>query len=263
MEMSGEDRKEDEFTGKIDALLSGKLAKTDSVEDKEYSSELDFAGKIKENRAEPSEIFKSHLRAKLLQKMADREKQTSVWEHVWHVFSGLALRQAAIPVAIFVLAIVTMWGLGVFSPQSPTVVTTPVLGTKPGIVGTVPASTANLEISAVAQKASYSLGQEIKLDVILRNNTSRTVNIGLFPPETYLVKQENPLETVRSFKAGKSILKLQPQETAKYTFTWDQLDDKGIQVSTGTYEIRINPSVYPDNITIDTSGLSLITIVNN
>jgi hypothetical protein len=264
MEMSDEARKEDEFTGKIDALLSGKESKfNNSAEDKEYSSELDFAGKIKENRAEPSDVFKSRLRAKLLQKIAVKEIKPSFWERVWRKFSGPALRQAAVPIAIFLLAIVTMWGLGVFSPQTPVVITTPTIGATPGIIGTIPASTANLDISAGAQNTSYSSGQEIKLDITFRNNTNGTVNIGLFPPETSLVKQDNPAEIVRSFKAGKAILKLQSQETGTYTMTWDQLDNNGIQVSPGTYEIRINPSVYPENTAIDTSGLPLITIVNN
>ena len=97
--MSDNVRKEDGFTGKIDALLSGKEVKTDSAEDKEYASELDFAGKIKENRTEPSEIFKSQLRAKLLQKLADKEKKASVWDRVRHIFYGPALRQAAVPVS--------------------------------------------------------------------------------------------------------------------------------------------------------------------
>jgi hypothetical protein len=261
MEMSDNVRKEDGFTGKIDALLSGKEVKTDSVEDKEYASELDFAGKIRENRTEPSEIFKSQLRATLLQKMADKEKKVSVRNRVRHIFYSPVLRQAAVPVAIFVLAIVTMWGMGVFSPQSPVVVTTPILGTKPGIMGTAPASTANLDISAGAPKASYLPGQEITLDITLRNNTNGTINIGLFPPKTSLVNQDNPSEIVRSFKAGKAILKLQPQETVTYTMNWDQLDNNGMQVSPGIYEISINLSVYPENVTVDMSGIPEITIV--
>jgi len=259
--MSNAARKEDEFTGEIDALLSGKESKTNNTaEDKDYSGELDFARKIKENRAEPSDVFKSRLRGKLLEKLAAKETEPSFWKQVWRIFSGPALRQAAIPVAIFVLAIVTMWGLGVFSPQSPVVLTTPTLDTKHGILSAIPATAANLEISAGAQKASYLPGQEIILDITLRNNTNGTVNIELFPPETSLVKQEDPAEIVRSFKAGKAILKLQPRETGTYTLNWDQMDNNGIQVPQGTYEIRIDLNVYPENAIVDASRLPVIII---
>jgi hypothetical protein len=261
--MSGEGHKEDEFTGKIDTLLSGKESKNNIIaEDKEYGSELDFAVKIKENRAEPSELFKSQLRVKLLQKLAANETKPLFRQWLWSVFTSPVLRQAAVPVAIFVLAIVTMWGLGVFSSQPTRNVTNQPGTSEPGIMGTLPTSTAYLDISAGTQKVSFSSGQEIKLDITLRNNTEETVNIGLFPPETSLVKQNNPAEIIRSFKAGKAILKLQPQEIGTYTLTWDQLDDYGIQVIPGTYEIRLNLSIFPENVAVDKSRLPVITIAS-
>ncbi len=255
--MSGENRKEEEFSREVDKIISGQEIPGEVLQNKDYGSELNFTSKIAEHRAAPSASFKSKLKSELLTKLANQEKKVSFWGRIRNTFATPVWRNAAVPIAVFAVALITMWGLGIFSHQTPVSLTTPPLTTGPSIMGTSPTETStspanlgNLEIWANLKRNYYMPSEQINIIVTFHNTTGEPVTLDRYPPEFSIVNSDNPGQVFKSFTAAKGTLTLQPGESETYTLVWDQIGDAESQVPPGNYQLAIGGNVISPVFTI-------------
>jgi hypothetical protein len=263
--MGREKGNEKKFTEYLDRILAGEEIKTDPSMDQDLRDALDFARKISEYGATPSPQFQARLKASLLQKLEEQEalrKQNR--GSFWDVFRSHPVWQGA-AAALFVIIIISiMWRAGVFQPSpiemskaTTTAAATQAAATK--IPATTAAPTSNkpaatttagysydlaapVSIEAKTDKAAYNPGEDVKIEVTMRNVTGGQLTVTDFPPILSLM-DENTKQPVYTFAAGKAIRTLAPNGTATYTYTWKQVDFNGQPVS-GSYYVELEDLEY-------------------
>jgi len=270
----GEDiRKEKEFSREIDSLLSGKGVRKEAVEDEDYGTALDFAGKIMECRVDPTDKFKNRLKGQLLGELARQEAEASnteerrgsflsFWGRLFAVNYGW--RPLMVTAVFIALALVVVWRIGVFSPpDSGPVIVAPPASTPPGMLGVPPGPEIPvvMDIFIRSSRSHYSMGEEISLEIIFQNTIDEPLTIEPFPPEFHLVAGGTERPVIHLFESGDQILNLAPQESNTITLTWDQLDMNGLPVPPGDYTIRVSPINLIDvEGSVNIAELPLITI---
>jgi hypothetical protein len=93
----------------------------------------------------------------------------------------------------------------------------------------------------------YLPGEEVEIDFRFTNVASEAVVVSPYPPRIRILMPSLPgpyeEDIVRSFPPGAEELKLEPGESASYTFIWDQRDESGQQVNPGWYEVEVKHTV--------------------
>ena len=204
------------FAENLDRLLAGEEIKAGPETGEEVNAALKFAQKIVEITPEPDARFESLLQAKLLTKLAAEEAKESNW------FQKLVPRQPvwqAVTATVFVLVVgLIVWLSGAFNPT--------------------PVSTA-LAANAVTDKAVYTAGEPVKIDVALTNTTAKTMTLNQFPPILSLMDAATR-QPVYTYNTGTTITKtLAPGETVQFSVSWNQRDVTGNPVAGGNYYIEL------------------------
>lgn len=228
--------RENRFADDVDRMLAGgDVGPTETRGDEGYRSNMEFAHKIIECRGKPSLSFTQALRGRLLAKLAEQEVATerrrnekmSVRGRLLGMFPrSPAWRVAALTVMVAVLALVAVWRLGLLAPTKGPVLTSP---------GPVAPRVA-VQVSAVADKAAYALGENVGIRFEFRNVTSEPLSMP-FPPLLRIVNANE--EIVRSFTAGQDAKTFAAGESLTYDLSWNQRDDAGNQVPPGDYQVRM------------------------
>lgn len=245
--MSKEHDAERLFSENVDRLLAGDEPKNDPEADKDLREATDFAQKMVELRPTPSSDFEARLKAKLLQKLSEEEAEARSQEKsgwFWRLVPRQPVWQVAYALLLMVMVGGVMWGTGVFRH---TATQAPASG--PSVLKqatTQPApSGANviLRVDASTDKPSYRPGQEVRIEVELKNVTSQPISIEQFPPILSLMQSESK-QPVYTFAAGKGVRTLAPDEAADFVLVWDQRDDRGRYVPAGGYYLELEDVDY-------------------
>ena len=256
--MGEKKRKESDFAEHLDDVLAGKEAGTGDVMDEEYRANIDFSSKVIECRGEPSAAFQEGLKRRLLSKLAEeditetrrRSETISFWDWLKNLVpQNPVWRTAAVTVTVAVVALVVAWVTGLFSP-----------GEGPIVTGPLP-PTVSVEARASTQETTYSTGEEIDIQFIFRNVADETFTFS-FPPEIRI--GDLGTEVVRTFDIGQGTLTLTPGQSEDYDLTWDQKDDKWVQVPPGDYQVIIpNVSLGEGKGVVSLVESPILTISNN
>ena len=132
---------------------------------------------------------------------------------------------------------------------APTPTPTPTPAPAPGLEpapGTPPRTYIEMiEPTASANKDSYITGEDILIEISLKNVNPYEIEIDPFPPVTEIENRKHSQgdKPVRSFPSGNEERSLESGEVATYTLKWDQRDDNGQQVDYGYYTFRIRTSI--------------------
>jgi hypothetical protein len=105
-----------------------------------------------------------------------------------------------------------------------------------------------LRSSAVTNKSAYLPGEQVQIQVNLKNISSQTVVLENYPPSISLMSADSkqPVYTVNS---GSLVEKIAPGQTGSYVITWDQTDEKGRRVSPGSYYLELE-EVYRQGVSV-------------
>jgi hypothetical protein len=215
--------REKRFSENLDRLLAGQQA--ESLPDRDDEKALAFARKMAVLRPAPRAEFKSRLKANLLQKLAEKEAREAP-RPSW--IQTLIRRPAyAVVLAAFFIAIVFggLWASGVFNPsQAPFVPTV-------------------VQVSADTNKDSYTRGEQVTINVSLKNITTETLNFNEWPPILSLMRESDHMAAY-TFAAGIQGKSLAPGETGTFILTWNQRDTSGNQAAEGRYFIELEDLYY-------------------
>jgi hypothetical protein len=250
--MDRERETEKKFAEYLDRILAGKEIKADPAIDEELRAALDFARKMGELGAKPSAQYQTRLKASLLQKLEEQEApQKEKRGSFWDVFRSHPVWQGAVAVLVVIIALTIVWRAGFFQPlmtppeqatapaatSAPTTKAAPATAPDKGITGGI-----LISIEAKTDKATYQAGEDVKIELIMRNISQKQLTIQDFPPILSLM-QEDTKQPVYTFTAGKATWTLAPNDVARYTYTWKQVDFKDQPVS-GSYYIELEDLEY-------------------
>ncbi len=216
-------KREEKFTENLDKLLAGQRSEPLHLRDDEET--LDFARKMASLRPSPRPEFKSRLKATLLRRLAENEARKAARPN-W--IQALA-RRPAYAVALAALFIVVifggLWASGVFNPSE------------------TPFTPTVIRVDADTGKDSYRRGEQVTINISLKNITSETLNFNEFPPIVSLMNESDHMAAY-TFAAGTQGRSLAPGETASFALTWDQRDAQGKQVAAGRYSLELEDLYY-------------------
>jgi hypothetical protein len=236
------------FSDNLDRLLAGEEVQTGSITSDELLSALDFAKKMTILRNDPSAPFQANLKARLLQRLADRE---AAGETSWfgRMFGGQRIwMTAAVCAALLILVGGVLWKTGVINPPgsnwvSPPVMTTTSATTTATTTATATTTTATLPgryllVDASVDKPLYQPGETVKINVELTNVSGKSFTITQFPPILSLMESDTK-QAVYNFTAGNEVRTIPAGQKTDFTLTWNQINSKGVQVGNGSYYIEL------------------------
>jgi hypothetical protein len=155
---------------------------------------------------------------------AGKARASSPVEWLQGLLNNRTWQLAGATVAAIVLGLVVVWRVGLFSA---------------GPVVTVPYPTVAVEAAATLDGERYSPGDSVGLRFSFTNRSPDTL---LFPlPPAFRIETPDA-QAVRSFPRGQTTASLAPEESSSFSLTWDQTDDRGVQVAPGEYLI-VMPNV--------------------
>jgi hypothetical protein len=214
----------------IDRLLAGEEIKTEAGAGKEVGEALDFARKMIAATPEPGAGFKTQLQARLLQKLAERERVKKGW------FERLLPRQpvwqAAAALVLVAMIGVAVWVGNLQNPTEPIVTA--------GII----------RVEARTDKAVYGLREDVVVEVTLKNASSESVQIEPFPPILSFMREDSR-QPVYTYSAGSDMRTLPAGGETGFTVLWDQRDLAGGYAGNGSYYIEL------EDITVQDQQLKL------
>jgi hypothetical protein len=216
-------RREELFNRELDKLLAGQPAgKLPGVGDDES---LAFAGRMASLRLSPRPEFRSRLKASLLQKLDGEEARRAArpsWVQALVRRPGLAVVMAALFVAVVFGG---LWASGVFGPSR------------------APFTPNVVRVDADTDKETYRRGEQVIVNVALKNITGETLNFNEFPPILSLMRESDRMAAY-TFGSGTTGKSLAPGETAYFALTWDQRDALGNLVESGQYYVELEDLYY-------------------
>jgi len=260
--MGEEVNMEREFSKYLDRILAGEQVEVSAEVEPDFRTALDFAQKMAQLRAVPSQSFKAQLKERLLRELS--ESITEVvgrrnWfrEGLRHLVPRTAAWRAAVTVAVVVIMAVVgvFWGTGVLpgfrggmAPAQapapvPATTATPTPAPGPMPPPRFPSPPPPLEVSVAIEQTIYFPGEQVEIKFLFANVSSEPIAVNPFPPEIRIrlpISMPGLRGEVKSFPAGTEELKLEPGETRTHTLVWDQGDNSGQQVQPGWYEVGIN-----------------------
>ena len=146
------------------------------------------------------------------------------------------------------LLVLFLLSMPVACAKETTPVPTPTPAPAPGLepASGTPPRTYNemIEPNASTDKDSYITGENVVIEISLKNVNPYEIEIDPFPPITEIEHRKHSQEDkpVRSFPSGNERRSLEAGEVATYALTWDQRDDNGQLVDYGYYTFRIRTS---------------------
>jgi hypothetical protein len=268
--MNRENREEKLFNEMVDRILAGEPVEIDT-DDKDLHTALEFTKKMESMRASPSQPFKSNLKAKLLQKL--REKETRVEQGNWwtRTFPKRIVWQMGTTVMVILLAIGVGWMTGVFQSNDLTGPTAmPPKANDAGTMESAPGPTlmatddgdgsvymtsgrkgSVLASNAVTDKLNYLPGEEVNIIVYLTNNSAESIEIQQYPPAVDISDANG--EVIYSFGAGYGTLVLLAGDTVEFKVVWNQIDYANNATISGAYYVTVNSVVNVSNIGVSNS----------
>jgi hypothetical protein len=263
--MSKENKEEKLFNEVVDHILAGESVQTD-IPDNDLRSAIEFAKKIKELRASPTEPFKTNLKARLLQELREKETRTENKGLFRRAFSRRIVWQLATTVAVIIIAIGITWRAGYFQPDDITnLATMPPKANDGGVIESVPGPTlmatpggtgtdttvtgtfgvsriqAVIQANAITDKSAYLPGEAVNIKIYLTNDSPDSVEIQPFPQ--VMITDTNG-EAVYISGAGIGVVVIQPGETYSYEVPWDMNNNTAIP---GMYYITVANIIDDDN----------------
>jgi hypothetical protein len=255
---------EREFSNGLDRILAGEEVHVAQPQEGDLLSALDFALKMVQLRPSPSADFESNLKARLLQELAEQE---SCKEDKRSWLGRLISEPAWVGAAVAFFLIIAgglIWQSGLFRTSQQPLVNAPVpapamtsaagSAAKQEIVPTAspappsaasgpaaspsPAPRTLVSVDAVTNKATYSSGESINVEVSMRNSGTEPLKIDKFPPVVSLMKADTQ-QPVYTFSAGKDVVTIAPGGTANFTLSWNQTDSGGNRVPGGSYYVEL------------------------
>jgi len=98
-----------------------------------------------------------------------------------------------------------------------------------------------MEVEASTGKGSYLPGEDMAVELSLKNVSSEPIQMDPYPPDVRIMRPRTLWDEVRLFPAGTGTRSLDPGEAAMYAVTWDQRDGQGQQVAYGLYKLVVGP----------------------
>ena len=253
------------FAEYMDRILTGGEIIIDPSLDGEMRADLEFVKKACALGQAPTAQFQARLKARLIEKL--ETQQVRKQEQGFKIFN--ALRQpvwkAAIAVVLVILAVTIVWQEGVFQHNENLAPTTPASTTTSPNQSAAPAtttattaaptttkapSTTNagvsgkpvVSIDAKTDKTTYRAGEMVSISISMKNVSGQPLNLTDFPPIMSLV-QADTKQPVYTFHAGTAAMTLAPNQAAAYTYTWNETNFSGQQVS-GSYYVELEDLEY-------------------
>jgi hypothetical protein len=273
--MPRDKNEERDFLSDLDNLLAGRQVSTEGRNEDERTA-LEFAQRYMECRGKPSAEFQDSLKRRLLLKLAEQEakaqQEADRREQRWGWLGGFmtqspARRAAIVAVIAVAITIGALWARGTFTEPTGPVVVTPTPEPQPPIVTAPlppPVTAPVLRATATTEKAIYTAGEEITIELSFSNISSDPITIATYPPQIDIRNAQTD-ETARRFPPGADRQELAPSQTADYNLVWDQLDGRGHHISPGTYaiaidEVSITSPTEPEGLIMSFEDLAEVTI---
>jgi hypothetical protein len=262
---------EKKFNEYLDHILAGEEVILEPGADEDFRTAVEFADKMFGLRPVPSEVYRNDLISRLLRKLgereaAEREKRESVWKKLWRQ----PIWQGAVMVAFAVIVVSLLWRAGTFSPGEPEATTIPTISptttpttttvpttapttpptSAPTTAPTVPPTTTPqvvfISVYADTDKSIYQSGEEVQIVLLLTNDGPVSITLEKLPPIVSLMAT-NTQKPVFTFASGTETRVIAPNQTIKFTMTWDQRNFDGEPV-TGSFYIEVEDLVYLDQL---------------
>jgi len=228
--MNKERNMEKLFNRRLDALLTHEALSPDASLDGDTRSALEFAAGMRSLCSRPESGYQARLKARLLQKLSDEETaKASRKGWLSNFFRQPAARLAAAMICVAVIS-AGLWAGGVFRTQT----------------DSTPNWLSPVAISASTSKPGYDRGETVLINISISNMTPENLQIEQYPPIVSLMDAETH-QAVYTFRAGGTANNLLPNDTANFTLSWNQLDERGEQVSGGSYYIELEDLYYQGN----------------
>ena len=286
--MSNEFDMEKEFSKNIDRMLSGDEIEPVHMSD-DYLSALDFARKLVTLRDNPSPVYTTQLKERLLLELREKEKQTSqetksnrFADFISRLSSNRRIWQMAAATVLIAVIFGGVWGaLSLLTPgisnepspvkqqdaasPAPSAPSAPADSTptesspsqpasEPAIT---PADTYPVYVNAESHQDAYFPDEEITFLISVENKSAEPIQLDQFPPDIQI--ERSPSNTVVHVIHSNGTEKVVPPgQTVSITVSWDQTDDQGNPVEYGYY--RIKPEDIHYNAEQDTEIFSPIEI---
>lgn len=225
--MDRERNMEKAFNQQLDAVLGHKGTSLDQAMDGDLRSALEFAGKMQALCVKPAPEYKNRLKTSLLQKIADAEAEKATGRGWLSSLLQQPVMRLATALVLIALVSTGLWAGGVFN--------------RGGTSAPTPGSP--LAVSASTSKASYGAGEAVLINVSLTNVTAENLKIEQYPPILSLMDADTK-QAVYTFRAGSGTDVLAPSQTASFTLSWDQRDERGNYVASGRYYIELEDLYY-------------------
>jgi hypothetical protein len=217
--MSKQEERERLFSEILDRILAGEHIEVSPDMDADLRSALEFAQQIVNTRPNPEAAFKASLKSRLVQKLAEEEARKQAKKQRWfyQVVRQPVWQATAVVILIGIVSLI-VWASGVLTPA--------------GVSGDI------LRVEADTNKTTYTSGEEILIEVSMKNTASEPFMMDNYPP-TLSLMDESTGQAVYTFTAGDRAVTLYTGQETHFTLSWDQRDARGIPVSTGSYYIEL------------------------
>jgi len=251
--MNKQQKIDKQFSENLDRILAGQSVQAEKIDDADLLTALDFAAGMAEMKPVITPQFQIRLKAELLEKLEKQE--TRVKKNPWY---SLSLRQpvwqAVTAIFLVVLVISVIWRSGLFNisrvPQPTTTMTTSTTTVKPTSTTTytttsttAAAPAANLLTYSIStDKALYKTGENVIINLTLKNISSQTMKMEQLPPILSIMNSDTH-KPVYTFAAGKDIRTLATGDSVQYSYSWNNADFNG-QIVTGKYYIELEDMEY-------------------
>lgn len=245
--MGRDDELEKQFSDDIDRILAGKETGAGTGADEDSRTALEFASKMADLRAQPSDAFKNQLKDRLMGELerkaaeqASREGQNWLREGFNRLIPRQLVWQAlAAGIVLLVIAGGALWWIDLGRTPSPALVSVP--SSAPSTVtATAPSAGARLPLTAAGytDKSTYLTGEKVNIVVTLSNITAEPLRVEPYPP-IISIMDDGSQQAVRTFLSGTQSGIIPANSKVSFQVLWDGRDDSGRLVPGGNYYLAM------------------------
>jgi hypothetical protein len=215
------------FSENIDRILAGERPELSPRLEEDLRTALEFTVRIAEMEPRLRPGFEAALQEKLRRQLVELEEKarTRPARNRWSWLRRQLRRQlrqqtwqAVTAAVVLGIAAIIVWVAGVFQPAA----------NVPAILG------ATAEVS----KTHYAAGEQVDIEVSLKNVTAESFIIRKYPPILSVMDSETG-QPVYTTEAGQQTMVLAAGEETSFTVYWDQLDADGQPAIPGRYYIEL------------------------